>query len=148
MCLQWETLYYLEHILGYLILAFHCPWTILQPKTKNKFWPEEDLRLPGVSVLVKNPSVMQETCRTHGFNFWVREILWRRKRQPTPILMPGKFRRHRSLAGCSPWGHKEWDTTDHLTATEEDYWLPSNLPGKGEFTVFLCTLISPSLYAI
>ena len=58
-----------------------------------------------VSV-VKNPSVMQETGWRHGFNPWVREIPWRRKRQPTPILTPGKFQRRRSLAGCSPWGHR------------------------------------------
>ena len=28
------------------------------------------------------------------------------------FLMPGKFYGQRSLAGYSPWGHKEWDMTE------------------------------------
>ena len=31
--------------------------------------------------------------------------------QPTLVFLPGKSLRQRSLAGCSPWGHKEWETT-------------------------------------
>ena len=27
--------------------------------------------------------------------------------QPTPVLLPGKVYGQRSLAGYSPWGHKE-----------------------------------------
>ena len=38
----------------------------------------------------------------------------RRKWHPTPILLPGKSRRQRSLVGYSPWGHKESDTTERL----------------------------------
>ena len=38
---------------------------------------------------------------------------WRRKWQiPTPVFLPGKFHGQRSLAGSSPWGHKESDTTE------------------------------------
>ena len=37
---------------------------------------------------------------------------WRRQWQPTPVLLPGKSHGRRSLAGCSPWGHKESDTTE------------------------------------
>ena len=32
--------------------------------------------------------------------------------QPTPIFLPGEFQGQRSLAGYSPWGHKESDTTN------------------------------------
>ena len=46
-----------------------------------------------------------------GFNPWVRKILWRRKWQPTPVLLPGKFHGQRSLVGYSPWGCKELDKT-------------------------------------
>ena len=38
---------------------------------------------------------------------WVREIPWSRKWRPTPIFLPGKFHRQRSLTGYSPWGWKE-----------------------------------------
>ena len=33
---------------------------------------------------------------------------------PTPVLLPGKSHRWRSLVGCSPWGHEESDTTERL----------------------------------
>ena len=29
---------------------------------------------------------------------------------PDTAFLPGEFHGHRSLAGYSPWGHKEWDT--------------------------------------
>ena len=32
--------------------------------------------------------------------------------------MPGEFHGQRNLAGYSPWGHKESDTTERLTHTE------------------------------
>ena len=33
---------------------------------------------------------------------------------PTPVLLPGKAHGQGSLVGCSPWGHREWDTTERL----------------------------------
>ena len=36
-----------------------------------------------------------------------------RKWQPNPVFFPGKFYGQRSLVGCSPWGLKELDTTEH-----------------------------------
>ena len=39
---------------------------------------------------------------------------WRRKWQPTPVLLPGKSHGWRSLIGYSPWGRKESDTTERL----------------------------------
>ena len=53
-------------------------------------------------------------CGRPGFKPWVREIPWRRKWQPTPIVLPGKFHGQRSLVGYSPWGRKESDTTEQL----------------------------------
>ena len=38
----------------------------------------------------------------------------RRQWHPTPVLLPGKSHGWRSLAGCSPWGHEESDTTERL----------------------------------
>ena len=49
-----------------------------------------------------------------GFDPWVGKIPWRRKWQPTPVLLPGKFHGLRSLVDYSPWGHKESDTTEQL----------------------------------
>ena len=50
-------------------------------------------------------------CERGGFDLWVRKIPWRRKWQSTPVFLPGKFHGQRSLAGYSPWGPKELDTT-------------------------------------
>ena len=33
----------------------------------------------------------------------------------TPVVLPGKFHEQKSLAGYSPWGRKESDTTEHST---------------------------------
>jgi len=43
---------------------------------------------------------------------WVRKIPWRRKWQPTLVLLPGKFHGWRSLVGYSLWGRKELDMTE------------------------------------
>ena len=32
--------------------------------------------------------------------------------QPTPVFLPEEFRGQGSLAGNSPWGHKELDRTE------------------------------------
>ena len=45
------------------------------------------------------------------------KIPWRWKWQPTPVFLPGKSDGWRSLAGYSPWGYKESDTTEQLTLT-------------------------------
>ena len=55
---------------------------------------------------VKHLSTMQEP--------WVGKIPWRRKWQSTPVLLPGKSHRQRSLVGYSPWGRKELDMTKRL----------------------------------
>ena len=45
---------------------------------------------------------------------WVRKLPWRRKKQPTPVFLPGESHGQRSLVGYSPWGCKESDTTEWL----------------------------------
>ena len=42
------------------------------------------------------------------------KIPWRRKWQPTPVLLPGKSHGWRTLAGYSPWGCKESAMTEQL----------------------------------
>ena len=55
-------------------------------------------------------------CRSPRFNPWVRKIPWRRDWQPIPVCLPGESHGQRSLAGYSPWGRKESDTTEQLSA--------------------------------
>ena len=44
-------------------------------------------------------------------------LSWRRKRQSTPVFLPGESCGQRSLVGYSPRGHKEMDTNEGLTHT-------------------------------
>ena len=40
-----------------------------------------------------------------------------RKWQPTPVFLPGKSHRRKSVVGYSPWGHKESDTIEQFHFT-------------------------------
>ena len=57
---------------------------------------------PHSSLSLKNLSMVQET----RVQFLGQEDSWRRKRQPTPVFLPGESHGQRRLAGYSPWGHK------------------------------------------
>ena len=63
-----------------------------------------------VAQMVKHLPATRET--------WVQSLgwedPWRRKWQPTPVLLPGKSHGWRSLVGYSPWCCKESDTTERL----------------------------------
>ena len=61
--------------------------------------------------MVNNLPAMQRP----RFNPQVGKIPWRRKWKPTPVFLPEKFHGQRSLAGYSPWSHKESDTTEGLS---------------------------------
>ena len=49
-----------------------------------------------------------------GFNPWIGKFPWRRKWQPTPVVLPEKSHGQRSLVGYNPWDLKELDTTEWL----------------------------------
>ena len=53
--------------------------------------------------------------RRPGFNTWVGKILWRRAWQPTPVFLPEESPWTEGLAGYSPWGCKESNTTGQLS---------------------------------
>ena len=45
----------------------------------------------------------------------------------TPVFLPGKCQQQRSLAGYSPWDHKESDMTEQITDISVFYLDLSNL---------------------
>ena len=49
---------------------------------------------------------------------WIWKILWRREWQLIPVFLPGESRGQRSLAGYSPWGHKESDMSKLLSTAQ------------------------------
>ena len=65
----------------------------------------------------KESAGLRRRPKRHGFNPWVGKIPWGRKWQPTPVFLPGKSHGQRSLAGSSPRGHRESDTTAAQTTT-------------------------------
>jgi len=58
-------------------------------------------------VKVKNLPTDAGDRRDLGVIPGVRKIPWRRKWQPTAVLLPGIFHEQRRLAGYSPWSRKE-----------------------------------------
>ena len=63
--------------------------------------------LPGDSNSKNLPAVQETQVQSLG-----QEDPLKRERLPTPVFSPGEFHGQRSLAGYSPWGRKESDTTE------------------------------------
>ena len=70
-------------------------------------------------------SAKEPSCqyRRRGFDPLIRKIPWRRNWQPTPVFLLEESHGQRSLAGYSPWGCKELDSTEwpsrHSTLVQE-----------------------------
>ena len=78
-------------------------------KKKSLFFDKVSLirGFPGGSAVKKLPANAGDV----GLDPRVGKITWRRKWQPTPVLLPGKSHGQRNLVGYSPWAHKGLDTT-------------------------------------
>ena len=67
----------------------------------------------------------------------VGKILWRRDWQSTAVFLAGEFHGQRTLAGYSPWGHKESDMTEQLTLLLHTYvvltWVPQRRAWEKDF---------------
>ena len=64
-----------------------------------------------VAQSIKDSPAVQET----GFDPRFGKISWTGEQLPTPVFLPGESHGQRSLAGCSPWGRRESDTTELLS---------------------------------
>ena len=62
-----------------------------------------------------------------GFDSWGQKIPWRREQLPTLVFWPGEFHGQRSLAGCTPRGCKELDTTEQLSTAQLQFSVIENL---------------------
>ena len=67
-----------------------------------------------MALVVKNLPANAGDARDTG-SIPVEKIPWSRKWHPTPVFLPGKFDRFRSLAGYSPLGCKESGTAEQLS---------------------------------
>ena len=56
--------------------------------------------------------VAEGRTRVSDFTFTFTFMHWRRKWQPTPVLLPGESQGWGSLVGCRLWGHTQSDMTE------------------------------------
>ena len=76
--------------------------------------------------------VKESTCECrryerHRIDLWVEKIPWRRKRQPTPVFLPGKSHGQKSLAmGLQRAGH-DWATEHTTLHWQRQEWLSGTL---------------------
>jgi len=56
--------------------------------------------------------ITKSQTRLNNFTFTFTFMHWRRKWQPTPVLLPGKSQGRGSLVGCRLWGRTELDSTE------------------------------------
>ena len=64
---------------------------------------------------LKQQRIILLQCRRPGFDSGVKRIPWRREWETTSVFLPGELHRQKILAGYSPRGGKQWDTTHQLT---------------------------------
>ena len=76
-----------------------------------------------IEILPRNSPITEDTAIGQSFPLKEQSLLrvtvdklyiCIRRWHPTPVLLPGKSHRRRSLVGCSPWGREESDTTERL----------------------------------
>ena len=63
----------------------------------------------------KESAYQRRRRKRHRFDPWVGKVPCRRKRQPTPVFLPGKFHEQKDLARYRPWGRKQLDPTEQLS---------------------------------
>ena len=93
-------------------MASPTQWTWVWVNSGSWWWTGR----PGMLQFMRSQRVGHDWVTELNRTEWVKvgKIPWRRKWQPTPVLLPGKSHGWRSLAGYSPWGCKESDTTEWL----------------------------------
>ena len=105
----------------------------------NLYRAVHQVGFPGGAAVQHLPANARRRQR-HRFGPWVRKICWSTKWQPTPVFLPEKFHRQRSLAAYSPWSCQEWDTIEHTCTLTTPRQLYFNETGRkkssGESNLF------------
>ena len=65
------------------------------------------------------------------FDAWTGKIPWKRKWQPTPVFLLGKFSGQRSLVGSKSMGLQGSDTTEQLILTRLWFYIINNINSVG-----------------
>ena len=90
-------------------------WVNFLTKIKQIILPKDRLCYSNLTVFFRNNFMHFGVCvyiyiyiHTHIYtHIYIHTYIHRRRKlQPTPVFLPGKFHGHKSLAGYSPWGYK------------------------------------------
>ena len=95
-CLQniYKNLFKEEHVSVFEVTRV-AYWAFLVAQTvKNLLAKQEPIN---IEIQKRKEKIKPQLC-----------LIWRKKWQPTPVVLPGE-------AGYCPWGRKESDTTERLT---------------------------------
>ena len=102
--------------------------TRVQESTRQAFQLQEKAMAPHSSTLAWKIPRMEEPGRLQSMGSprvghdWATSLSlftflhWRRKWQPTPVLLPGKSHGQKRLVGYSPWSHKR---VEHSLVTKQ-----------------------------
>ena len=97
---------------------------VVMPSSRGSSWSRDWTWVPYIGrqwtslvaqTLRSLPATRETPVQSLG-----QEDPWRKKWQPTAVLLPGKSHGWRSLAGYSPWGHKDLDLTEWLNTHFQD----------------------------
>ena len=95
-------------ILAWRIHGLYSLWSRQESDTTEQLsLPQGSAGFPGHSALNNPPANAGDTGSIPGLE----RSPWRRKWQPTPVFLPGKSHGPKTLVCCSPWSHKESDST-------------------------------------
>ena len=99
----------LEMVMVFHILLALRPERAMAPHSSTLAWKIPWMEEPGGLQSMGLPRVGHNWATSLSlFTF----MHWRRKWQPTPVVLPGESQGRRSLVGCHLWGRTESDTTE------------------------------------
>ena len=119
-----------------LSLNFELPWRLFLWET---LWLSALLAVTHCGTSCKESTCQCRRYKRHRFNTWVGKIPWRRKWQPTPVCLPGKFHGQMSLVG-SWWATAHGATKSrtqlsvweaHTVTALKPCWCDAKGQGKG-----------------
>ena len=105
---------YIQYVSGFIVVTDKSYTAVF-----IKFWEKHIFTakylFSGASLVaqfIKNPPAMQETLV--WFLGW-EDFLEEGRATHSRVFWPGEFHGQKSLAGYSPWGHRESDTTEQVS---------------------------------
>ena len=97
------------HLIFICEVASICTEKAIAPHSSTLAWKIPWMEEPGGPQSMGSLRVRQDSATSLSlFTF----MHWRRKRQPTPVFLPGESQGWGSLVGCHLWGHTESDMTE------------------------------------